>query len=104
VDANQQAIVEALEKFGCSVERLSKVGRGVPDLLVGTCGINVLLEVKDLTRKGGKENSTGTLAKQRKWRVLWRGSVHVVSSPEEAIAAVRRAHAIISPQQEPPAA
>lgn len=90
VDANQAAVIKALGGLGCTVERLSGVGNSVPDLLVGICGINLLFEVKNPDRKGGRENTHGTLAKQRQWRERWKGSVHTVNGPEEAVADVKQ--------------
>jgi Holliday junction resolvase len=90
VDKNQAAIIQALEGIGCTVQRLSAVGKSVPDLLVGVAGVNLLIEVKNQARKGGKENAHGTLKKQREWRQQWRGSVYVATTPEEAVEDVRR--------------
>ena len=82
VDANQTEIVNALRDAGCTVEILSDVGRGVPDLLVGLRCRNFLLEIKvpkaDLTDK------------EAEWHQRWRGLVHVVRSVEEAIDVVCR--------------
>lgn len=85
-DANQGAIVAALRKIGCSVQPLHTVGRGVPDLLVGIRGHNLLLEVKD----GAKPPSAQKLtADQVEWHGAWRGHVEVVNSVEQAIIAVQ---------------
>ena len=46
VDVNQKEIVKTLRDFGASVVDLSKVGHGVPDLLVGYAGLTILVEVK----------------------------------------------------------
>ena len=46
VDANQSEIVEALRAVGASVFLLHAVGAGCPDLLVGFCGVNYLMELK----------------------------------------------------------
>ena len=79
VDANQREIVAALRAAGCSVEVLSDVGRGVPDLLVmnGRTLDLYLLEVKlpdeDLNKR------------QCEWHEAWRFIPGVVSSPEEAL-------------------
>ena len=43
IDANQNEIVDALRKAGCSVQILSSVGKGCPDILVGRGGRNYLL-------------------------------------------------------------
>lgn len=85
-DANQKAIVNALRSAGCSVEiRLSGIGVGVPDLLVGLRGQNFLLEVKDGTAKPSRVRLR---AKQVTWQQLWRGHVDTVYSIEDALRAV----------------
>jgi hypothetical protein len=90
VDKNQAAVVAALREFGCTVEIISGVGQRIPDLLVGFAGVNILMEVKNEERKGGRENAHGTLKKQREWRQAWKGAVYVVTTPEEALADVKR--------------
>lgn len=83
IDANQPAIVAALEKFGCSVQSLASAGAGCPDLLVGLAGWNVLLEVKD----GAKEPSKRRFTRDQKiWHRDWRGTAHVVESVDQALA------------------
>jgi hypothetical protein len=82
VDASQSAIVNALRNVGCSVQSLAQLGDGAPDLLVGRHGRNYLLEVKT-GAKASQLNAT-----QAQWHRLWRGSVYVVRTPEEALAAV----------------
>jgi hypothetical protein len=91
VDENQSEIVKALLDLGCTVQSLSAVGLGIPDLLVGFAGVNILMEVKNPDRKGGKENSSGTLKRQREWRSWWKGAVYEVTSPERAVAQLREA-------------
>jgi len=82
VDDNQAAIVSAYRLAGYSVQSLAQVGGGVPDLLVGICGINLLVEVKD----GAKSKSRRKLTSdQVEWHKKWRGAVLVVESPEDAI-------------------
>ena len=82
VDANQTEIVKALRQVGASVQSLAATGKGVPDLLVGFRGKNLLLEVKD----GGKVKSARKLTPdQVEWHQSWRGHVAVVESVEQAI-------------------
>lgn len=82
IDANQNEIVEALRKIGCSVQILSSVGKGCPDILVGKNGKNYLLEIKD----GNKPKSAQKLTPdQIDWHGKWNGSVFVVNSEEMAI-------------------
>ena len=85
IDRNQPEIVSALRRVGCSVEPLHRVGGGVPDLLVGTGGVNYLIEVKD----GSKPPSARALtADQVVWHRDWRGQRVIVESVEDALAAV----------------
>ena len=46
IDANQNAIVDALREAGASVRVISQ-GDGIPDLLVGYKNFTILMEVKD---------------------------------------------------------
>ena len=82
VDANQKSIVAALRKIGARVLHLHRVGGGCPDLLACYRGRNVLLEVK---LPGEKPN-----AKQIAFHAEWGGELHIVQSPQEAIAALTR--------------
>ncbi len=52
----------------------------MPDLLVGYNGRNYLLEVKS---PGGRLTPA-----QVEWLGLWQGNAAIVSSPEEALAAI----------------
>ena len=94
IDENQPAIVEALLNVGCTVQSLAAVGLGVPDLLVGYAGVNILLETKNPATKNGRVNEArqrGGLDKdQHRWHQAWKGQVAVVWSPEEAVDAVLR--------------
>lgn len=83
IDANQPAIIHALRKAGVSVEDLSGVGGGVPDLLCGVPEAVFLLEIKD----GAKPPSDRKLTSdQVVWHARWRGPVHIVTSVDEALA------------------
>ena len=88
IDDNQPEIVKALRKIDALVTLLSGVGDGVPDLLVWYRDKWSLLEVKD----GAKPPSARKLTPdQAKWHALHKDArVFVVSSVEEAIAAVQR--------------
>ncbi len=89
-DENQTDIVKALRAL-CgpdAVESLAAVGKGVPDLLVGFQGRNILLEVKrPLGPRGGKDGRKLT-PDQVIWHANWRGQVAVVRSVDEAVKAV----------------
>ena len=82
IDANQTAVVQALRSVGATVEILSAVGKGCPDLLVGFRGVNYLLEVKD----GDKVASAQKLTKdQKQWHAGWRGQKAIVRDPRQAV-------------------
>lgn len=89
VDDNQDQIVAALRKIGCSVVSLAAVGKGCPDLLVGLAAKNFLLEVKD----GSKSPSRRQLTEDQKtFHRAWNGQVRVVETVEEAIKLVTEAY------------
>ena len=78
IDGNHEQVVGVLRSMGCSVQSLAGVGRGVPDLLVGVGGHNILIEVKN----GPKGKLTPD---QTTWMINWRGTVLVVSSVDECV-------------------
>lgn len=85
VDGNHVEIVKALQAIGCSVQSLASMGQGVPDLLCGYHGKNLLLEVKD----GSKPPSARQLtADEQEWHARWGGQVVTVHTAEEAQQAV----------------
>jgi hypothetical protein len=81
VDLTQRAIVKALRDIGASVQLLSAVGGGCPDLAVGWHGRTYLLECK--TGKEGLRTEA-----QKSWHAKWSGHVAIVRTPEEAQVAV----------------
>lgn len=98
IDANQPEIVLALRKAGCSVLVLSELGKGAPDLLVGELvykwrgldhdryeRVNYLLELKDGTKPPSRRKLT---ADEQQFHDTWKGQVCIVSSVDEALAAV----------------
>lgn len=76
-DENQVRIVETLRKVGATVQVLSAVGKGCPDLLIGWRGKNLLIEVKSKRGKFTPE--------QVEWWAEWRGQKQVIRSCLEAI-------------------
>lgn len=85
IDDNQNEIVKSLRKAGYSVCILSGVGKGVPDILVGANGSNILMEIKD----GNKPLSARKLTPdESKWHGAWLGQVTVVNSVYDALTAV----------------
>jgi hypothetical protein len=84
-DDNQPEIVAALRGIGATVEHLHRVGGGCPDLLVGWRGGNHLIEVKDGAKAASDRKLTPA---QVDWHDGWKGSAFVVTSVDEALAAI----------------
>lgn len=76
-DKNQQSVVRELRQLGFSVQILSDVGLGVPDLLLGRFEFNFLVELKS-----GKKWMTDD---EKLWHSNWKGHVIVASSTQEII-------------------
>jgi hypothetical protein len=81
LDSNHRAIVLALRSIGATVQSLASMGGGVPDLLVGYRGLNVLLEVKDSEKPPSARSLT---LDETHWQETWGGQVKTVSTCEEA--------------------
>ncbi len=78
-DDNEQEIVDVLIAARCSVHRLN--GPGLPDLLVGRAHKNYLLEIK-------RDKNAKLTEAQVYWHSVFRGLVHRVETPLEALRAV----------------
>ncbi len=87
VDDNQPDIVAALRKRGCSVQPIHMIGRGVPDILIGHRGTNLLAEIKD----GRKPPSARRLTDDEEiWHRDWRGQIAIINSIDEAMDMIAR--------------
>ena len=76
VDMNQKLLIAHCKRIpGVSVQLLSDVGKGVPDVLLGYRGRNLLIEIKrdDVSPSRSKLN-----ARQERWHSEWNGQVAVV--------------------------
>jgi len=83
VDVNSQEIMTKLRQSGVTVEpRLAGIGHGVPDLLCGFRGVNILLEVKRDDKGPAARNLT---ADEQAWHEKWGGQVAVVANFDEAM-------------------
>jgi hypothetical protein len=83
VDANQKAIVDTFRAIGATVQILSMVGKGCPDIIVGFKGVNYLIEIKD----GSKPKSAQKLTEhEQKFFDSWKGQVCLITSNDDAIA------------------
>ena len=79
-DSNQTVIVKCLRKLGCSVQILSDVGKGCPDIVVGYRGRNFLFEIKD----GEKPPSARKLTEYEQYFFdTWNGQVCIINSTDE---------------------
>lgn len=76
-DANHSSITRTLEKLGCAVADLSRVGEGCPDLLVSRDGEQVLAEIKTATGKPTKP--------QKEFARAWQGEIRTVRNEEDAL-------------------
>ena len=84
-DTNQTEIVEVFRSLGCSVHITSNVSHGFPDIVVGVCGLNLLVEIKD----GNKIPSQRKLTPdEQKWHDEWRGQKVIVESVDDVVALV----------------
>ena len=82
IDANQPLIVKALREAGASVLSLSPMGGGCPDLLVGYKGRNLLMEIKDPTKKPSQRKLTDD---EYVFHSGWAGNVFLVETAVEAL-------------------
>jgi Holliday junction resolvase len=81
-DRNQREIVRAFRQIGATVQILSAVGHGCPDVLCGFRGQNILVEIKDGSKPPSARNLT---ADQVLWHAKWAGQVCVAESVEDAV-------------------
>jgi uncharacterized protein Usg len=81
-DTNQHKIEADLAGIGLTVQDLSPMGDGCPDLLVGFKGRNYLFEIKDPDQPPSKRKLTQF---EKRWREVWKGQVHTVMTTEEII-------------------
>lgn len=90
IDPNQPEIVAALRACGATVQPLSAIGKGVPDLVVGYNGANYLLEVKHraAVNKSGTFRPSQRERSHEEWHRQWRGHVVTVWSADDALAAI----------------
>lgn len=87
IDANQNEVVKKLRQCGVSVQILSAVGNGCPDLLCGFHGRTVILELKDGDKAGSRRKLT---VGEHAWHANWSGQVDVVRDFEEALDVILR--------------
>lgn len=79
IDGNHSEIIKALQKCGATVQDLSQVGGGCPDILVGIFGKNYLIEIKN------PETKYDLSTEQILWHDQWKGHKIVVRTVDEAL-------------------
>ncbi len=84
-DRNQALVVSVLRHAGASVQVLSEVGHGLPDLLIGCVAndgrpMNILIEVKN------PQGRCDLTEAEERWIKAWKGQVAICRTPEEALA------------------
>jgi len=87
VDDNQEEIVAAYRKIGCSVVSMAAQGDGFPDLVVGYRQRNFLIEIKDGNKKPSKRLLTPD---QVIFHATWCGQVSIVENVQEALEVVTK--------------
>lgn len=87
VDANQKQIVDALRKVpGITVFSTHTIGKGVPDIVVGYCGLNYLFEIKDGAKPPSQQKLTPM---EETFFENWKGQVNVATCIEDIIIQLR---------------
>ena len=86
-DGNQTEIVNTFRSMGATVQILSMVGKGCPDIVVGFQGVNYLIEIKD-----GKKSLSGQklTEHEEKFFNTWKGQVCLINSNDQAIALLEK--------------
>lgn len=85
IDSNHGVIVQTFREMGCSIRSLAGVGEGVPDLLIGCSGYNLLVEVKDGSKPPSKRKLT---TDQVTFKEMWRGSILYVDKVDDVVTIV----------------
>lgn len=76
-DINQPELEVRLKKLGFSVTSLHALGKGIPDLLLGIMGINIVVEVK--------HDNAELTEPEKEWHRDWKGQVRIAQSAEEIV-------------------
>lgn len=87
VDANQSEIVKSLRAAGATVQSLSNIGQGCPDILVGFGKRTFVFEIKDPCQVPSKRMLTYD---ERCWHSAWNGQVDIVETAEEALSIIAK--------------
>jgi hypothetical protein len=88
VDENQRAIILALLEAGCDVLDLSAVGKGCPDLLVASPAHPHTLRLLEIKNPSKPKADQALTPAQERFHAAWKGDIHIVRTPAEALAIV----------------
>jgi Archaeal holliday junction resolvase (hjc) len=90
LDSSHRGIVKALESAGARVQSLAALGGGVPDLMAVRASKVYLIECKT----PGPPSTRRVRDSQVAWSERMGITVHIVSTPEEAIAILSNSSAL----------
>ena len=90
-DANEPEIIAELEAVGAAVVRLEPSVAGLPDLLVGYRGRNILMEIKQPPGPKGGTSHAPLSEDQVAFFQAWPGPCYVVRTPKQALHALEDA-------------
>ena len=84
VDQNQPEIVKEFRRMGATVQIISNIGKGCPDIIVGYKGVNYLIEIK-------KDEKAKLTPHEEVFFLTWRGQVCKVFCKEDVIKLMEKA-------------
>jgi hypothetical protein len=82
VDGNQQSILDVARALDVPYTYLYQLGGGIPDVLLGIDGLNILWEIKVLDGVLNDE--------EQRWHDNWRGQVTIVRDQQRAADEIMR--------------
>lgn len=82
IDDNQKTLVQHLRRCGFSVAVTSALGKGFPDIVVGSSGRNYLFEIKDPAKCPARRRLTEDEAE---FKTKWRGQYDVIETIDDAL-------------------
>jgi hypothetical protein len=87
IDTNQPKIVDQLRQCGISVQILSAVGKGCPDLM---CGVNGRTYCFELKNPDQPKSAQALTAEEVIFKNEWKGHYAIIRTIEEALEEINR--------------
>ena len=81
-DDNHNEIGKVFSDLGCSVFDIHTLGGGIGDYIIGLCGLNILVEVKDGSKPPSRRKLTPA---EKTLHDTWKGRIEIVESVEDAV-------------------